>query len=279
MTAFYLQGLPSLGVDNSLGPLLGLGGQTNYTFDDLAALQSSVFPMGQQQMQQQQQQLQQGQPLTPIVESGGGDHQQLPGAHVPGLQEVLLAANFSRGDMSDHRLFSAPGILGNQEYTRFNLHPHPLNQQQAVAHQQAHQAIGGQHSAPAGQQPFGGHHMLSYNSCPLDVGSVLRAQLAAGAAPPGVPHPGLAQNLARTGSTGQATGAGLEAGNNSQLPLHSFDPTVRRPDFGEAPPAITGGQLVEPHLFSQVPDSSKAILHGPMRHFPPGARNLRPAPY
>ena len=229
-------------------------------------------------MQQQQQQLQQGQQLTPSVEAAGGHHQrqQLPGANVPGLQEALLAANLGRGDTSHPRLFSAPGISGNQGYTQFNLHPHPLNQQQAAAHQHANQAIGGQHGAPAGQQ-FGWPHMSSYNTCPLDVGSVLRAQFAAGAAAPGVPHPGLAQNLPPTGSTGQATGAGPEAGNNSQL-LHGFDPTVRRPDFGEAPPAIMG-QLVEPYLFSQAPDSSQAILHGPMRHFPSGARNLRLAPY
>ena len=105
----------------------------------------------------------------------------------------------------------------------------------------------------------------SYNSCPVDVGSVLRAQLAAGAAPPGAPGPGLPQGLPQTGSIGQALGPGAEAGN-SQLPPHGFDPTVRRPDFGEAPPATPGAQLVEPYLFSQVPDLHKAIPHGPMPH-------------
>lgn len=269
--AWLLQGLPSLGVGNSLGPLLGLGGQMNYTVDDLAALQSSVFPMGQQQMQQQQQQqLQQGQ--QPSSTNAGGHHQQLSAASVPGFHEAL-AANFSGGDTSAPRLFSAPGVLGTPNYVRFNLHPHPPNQQQAAAHQHAHQAVVGQHAhqavvgqhgAPAGQQ-FGGHCMSSYNSCPLDVGSVLRAQLAAGVAPPGAPGPGLAQGLPRTGSIGQALGPGAEAGN-SQLPPHGFDPTVRRPDFGEAPPATPGAQVVDPYLFSQVPDLHKAIPHGPMPH-------------
>ena len=230
MTSFCLQVLPSLGVDNPLGPLLGLGGQMNYTVDDLAALQSSVFPIGQQQMQQQQQ-LQQGQQASSSgVGPGGGHHQQLAGATV--LQEALLAANLggaanlAGGDASNSRLFSAPGILGNTGYTRFNLHPNPhstsLNQQQAAAHQHAHQAVVGQHIEPAGQQ-FSGHNMMSYNSCPLDVDTILRAQLAVGTAPPGAPHPGLPQNLPRSGSTG----SGHDTVNNSQLLPPGFDPTVR----------------------------------------------------
>ena len=274
MTNCCLQGLPVLGVDNSLSPLVGLGGQMNYTVDDLAALQSPVFPISPQQMQQQQQ-LQQGQPLSSSnIGPAGIHHQQLSGATVPRLQEALLAANLGGGDASNPRLFSAPGTLDNTGYTRFNLHANPLNQQQAAAHQHAHQAVVGQHGARAGQQ-FGGHHMSSYNSCPLDVGSILRAQLAAETAMPGPPHAGLAQNLPWTGSLGP----GHEAGSNSHLLPHGFDPTVRRPDFGEAPPATTGAQLVEPYLFSQVPDLHKTILHGPMRRFPSAARNMRSAPY
>lgn len=274
MACLLLQGLPSLGVDNPLGPRLGLGGQMNYTVDDLAALQSSFIPMTQQQGLQQPGQQQQ--PTN--AGASAGNLQQLSGAGVlqPGLQEALLAANLGAGDMSNSRLFSAPGVMGATPYTRFNLHPEMVSQQQAVAHQHAHQAVVGQHGAQAGQQ-FG-HGMSTYHSCPLDVGSVLRAQLAA-AAPHGASHPGLAPTLPRTLSTGHANALGSDTINNSQP--QGFDPTVRRPgdNFGEAPSAHFGSQLVEPCLFSQVPDLHKAILHGPARRFVPGIRGSRPSPY
>ncbi|KAL3141690.1 hypothetical protein ABBQ32_004377 [Trebouxia sp. C0010 RCD-2024] len=269
----HQQGLPSLGVDNPLGPLLGLGGQMNYTVDDLAALRSSVFPMGQQHMQQQGQQQQ---PAN--VGAAAGNMPQLSGASAlqPGLQEALLAANISAGDISTSRLFSAPGIMGAPAYTQLNLHPDVVSQQQAVAHQHAHQAVVGQHAPQAGQF---GHGMSSYNSCPLDMGTVLRAQLAA-AAPHGAAHPGLAPGLPRNLSAGQTTGLGPDASSNNSQP-QGFDPTVRRPgdNFGEAPSAQFGSQLMEPCLFSQVPDLHKAMLHGPMRRFLPGIRSSRPAPY
>ena len=205
--------------------------------------------------------------------------QQLSGASVlqPGLQEALLAANIGGGDMNNSRLFSAPGIMGAPAYTQLNLHPDMVSQQQAVAHQHAHQAVVGQHGPQAGQQ-FG-HGMSSYNSCPLDMGSVLRAQLAA-AAPRGPGHPGLASGLPRNLSAGQTTGMGPDASNNNSQP-QGFDPTVRRPgdNFGEAPSALFGSQLMEPCLFSQVPDLQKAILHGATHRFLPGFRSSRPAPY
>ena len=252
----------------------------NYTVEDLAALQSSVFSMDQPQMQQQglQHGLQAGQQQPTNIGSAGGHHQQLSGLSVlqPSLQEALLAANWGGGDTRSSRLYSSsgPGVLGTPAYTRFNLHPQPLSQQQA-AHQHGHQAVVGHHGTQAGQH-FG-HSMSSYNSCPLDVGSVLRAQLAAGASG-GTPHPGLPQNLPRRLSTGLVTGPGLEALNSSQQP-QGFDPTVRRPDFGEAPSAITGTQLVEPFMFPQVPDLQVPDLHGPTRRFPPGFRTSRLSPY
>lgn len=245
----------------------------NYTVDDLAALRSSVFPMGQQHMQQQGQQQQ---PAN--VGAAAGNMPQLSGASAlqPGLQEALLAANISAGDISTSRLFSAPGIMGAPAYTQLNLHPDVVSQQQAVAHQHAHQAVVGQHAPQAGQF---GHGMSSYNSCPLDMGTVLRAQLAA-AAPHGAAHPGLAPGLPRNLSAGQTTGLGPDASSNNSQP-QGFDPTVRRPgdNFGEAPSAQFGSQLMEPCLFSQVPDLHKAMLHGPMRRFLPGIRSSRPAPY
>lgn len=274
-TVPLLQGLPTVAVDNPLGPFLGLGGQMDYTFNDLS-LQSSVLPMGQQQMglhqlahhhlQQQQHGLKPGQQ----PQNGGppgAAHPQLSGAGLlqPRFQEALLAANLGGSDLSNHRLLS-PG-LGASVYHRLDL----LSQQQAMAQQHGHQAVGGQHVQGQLDQQFG-HSMASYNSCPLDVNTVLRAQLAAAN---GLPNPSLAQKLPPASRSEQVTGS--DAGNINQL-QQGFDPTVRRSgdSFGEASSAFPE-PMRETYLPSQVSDFHRITLHGPPHATLPSPGRLHPA--
>ena len=272
LAVLLLQGVPTLGVDDPLGPFLGLGGHMDYHFNDLS-LQPSVLQMGQphlahQHMQQQQHGLQQGQQLQNGGPPGAPAHPQLSGNSLlqPRFQEALLAANLGGQDMSNPRLLS-PGV-GAPAFSRLDL----LSQQQAMAHQHGHQTVGGQHVQVQPDQQLG-RGMASYNSCPLDVDTVLRAQLAAAT---GVHHPSLAQKLPPGPLAGQVTGS--DAANTNQA-QQDFNPTVRRPadGFGEAPSAFQE-PLREPYLFSRV-DLHGTPSHAPSHAVLPNPGSLHPAPF
>lgn len=283
-----LQGLPTLGVDSALGSLMGLGGNMNYSLGD-SALPPSAFasqpllgqqhlsqqPLGQQQLAQQQLAQQQ------LVQSGPQVNQQQLGHKVTGpgsanphalqfvgsgvVQPHLQEARFAMapdmtqaGDMGNSGVFPSSVHGLGSPYGQLS-HQHVL-QQQAMSHQHAHRAIIGQHGQSTQHaQPLGS--MLSYNSCPLDSNSVFRAQLGA------TPH-ALAQTMGQESSAGQAPRSDSQTPSLSQ----DFNPTVgsRRPNensnnFGEALSAFQD-PLMGPYLFSQIPDTHKAGLHGHMRH-------------
>ena len=296
-SVFVMQGLPTLSVDNALGPLMGLGGHVNYSLDDsalhptgLAALsqqqlsqhqlsqqQLSHHQLGQAQLAQQQlgqqqlgqhqlgqpqigqQQLAQhqlgqpefgqqqlGQPQLDQLHHGQpqqvgqqvnllGQHPTPPvprnlqfvgsGVLQPQMQEALLMSDISHaGNLSNPGIFpSSVHSMGNHPYSRLS-HQQVLSQQ-AVNHQHGHQATVGRHTPSGPPGSFG--HMLSYNSCPLDINSVFRAQLGA-----------RQQGLGLTQMVGQANTSGQTQGFNNPSatpPSQEFNPTVgsQRPeDFG-----------------------------------------------
>ncbi|KAL0048522.1 hypothetical protein WJX82_005027 [Trebouxia sp. C0006] len=174
----HQQGLPTLSVDNALGPLMGLGGH----FVGSGVLQ-------------------------------------------PQMQEALLMSDISHaGNLSNPGIFpSSVHSMGNHPYSRLS-HQQVLSQQ-AVNHQHGHQATVGRHTPSGPPGSFG--HMLSYNSCPLDINSVFRAQLGA-----------RQQGLGLTQMVGQANTSGQTQGFNNPSatpPSQEFNPTVgsQRPeDFG-----------------------------------------------
>lgn len=285
-----MQGLPTLSVDNALGPLMGLGGHMNYSLDDSALHPTSFAALGQQQLSQQQlsqqqlghhqlgqpqlgqqqlgqpqlgqpqlgqqqlgqpqlgqpqldqQQLgqqQHGQPQqfgqqanllgrhsTPPVPTGPRTLQYVgAGVPQPQMQEALLMSDFSHaGSLSNPGMFpSSVHGMGSHPYSRLS-HQRVVSQQ-AVNHQQGHQATVGHHPPSGPPGSFG--HMLSYNSCPLDINSVFRAQL--GARQHGL---GLAQIVGQASTSGQTQGFN---NRSATPPSQEFNPTVgsQRPeDFG-----------------------------------------------
>ncbi len=141
----------------------------------------------------------------------------------PQMQEALLISDITHaGSLSNlSGIFpsSAHG-MANHPYSRLP-HQHVMSQQ-AVNHQHGHQATVGQHPPSGAPGSFG--HMLSYNSCPLDINSVFRAQLGA-----------RQHGLGLTQMVGQANTSGQTQGINNQSvtpPSQEFNPTVgsQRPE-------------------------------------------------
>ncbi|DBA89087.1 TPA: hypothetical protein ACH3X1_016264 [Trebouxia sp. C0004] len=303
----HQQGLPTLSVDNALGPLMGPGGHMNYSLDDSALHPTSFAGLSQQQLVQQQlsqqqlshhqlgqqqlgqhqlghsqigqQQLGQpqlgqpqfgqqqlGRPQLDQQQLGQQQHGQpqqfgqqanLLGRHStlsvptvprtlqyvgagvlqPQMQEALLMSDISQaGSLSNPGIFplNVHG-MGNHPYSRLP-HQHVMSQQ-AVTHQQEHQATVGQHPTSGPPGSFG--HMLSYNSCPLNISSVFRAELEA--RQHGL---GLAQMVGQVNTSGQTQGFN---NRSATPPSQEFNPTV-----GSQRPEDFGPGVMEEHFTSRL---------------------------
>lgn len=280
----HQQGLPTLGGDNPLGPLTGLGGEVNYSLDD-ASLHPSAFAWSQQQLSHQQLGQQQSAQQLPFAKQAlsqqalehaqyvqrsatqqpsqlpATPHQDLPflvaGLLQPHVQEALLSSDMARAaNLHTPTEFSSNlHGLSNAQYAQLS-HQRLLQQQAALGPQPGHQVSAVQHPQPG--QPFG--PMLNFSSNHLDGTSAFL-----------LPSGPVQRSVGLTQQLGQ--------GNPTQPPLQlqaqprsqDFNPSVgaRRPDqsgnnFGEAP-SVMQIPLMEPHLIAQIPDLPRADSYGPRR--------------
>ncbi len=141
----------------------------------------------------------------------------------PQMQEALLMSDISHaGSLSNPAGIFPSSVhgMGNHPYSRLS-HQYVMSQQ-AVNHQHGHQATVGQHPPSGPPGSFG--HMLGYNSCPLDINSVFRAQL--GARQHGF---GLTQMVGQANTSGQTQGFN---NRSATPPSQEFNPTVgsQRPE-------------------------------------------------
>lgn len=201
-------------------------GQSQVGQQQLAQSQLSQLQFGQQQLGQQQhgqpQQFGQqasllGQHSTPPVPAVPRTLQYVgAGVLQPQMQEALLMSDRSHmGSLSNPGIFPASvDGMGNHLYSRLP-HQHVMSQQ-AVNHQQGHQATMGHHPLSGSPGSFG--HALSYNGCPVDINSVFRAQLEA--RQHGL---GLAQMVGQASTSGQTQGF---SNQSATPPSQEFNPTV-----------------------------------------------------
>ncbi len=114
-----MQGLPTLSVDNSLGPLMGLGGHVNYSLDDSALHPTGFAALSQQQLGQQQ--LSQQQLGHPQLGQPQLTQQQLG-------QPQLTQQQLGQQQLGQHQL--GPSQIGQQQLGQHQLGQSEAGQQQ-----------------------------------------------------------------------------------------------------------------------------------------------------
>ena len=271
-----MQGLSGLTPDAVAGPS-GLGGQLQYTLEDLSKLHPSLFGYLQQGQVGLPAALQQ--PLLPLSQQPLLPLSQQPllgaaplHATVPTQLQDAFMTSMASADLNNPALFSAsfPALQQPAFGHPGQLQAYPQQPSQGVVG-----SAGGVVEMMGQATSLFGHpsQMLPYSALPQGVLPLAR----------GIPETGLSPHPHSI--LQQPSRPGLLAGPVQQTPasmqelMLAFDPTVRRPEqnFFKAS-SVSEDPLMGPYLSLQIPVSQNYNIYGPMRPIT-NFRATRRAPY